>query len=474
MVKYTILFLLVNVAVGYAQVSEKLEKILIDNEKYLGYNALHPKMIELEETIDKEATTEELYFLSCQGNINRRLFAIKALVRRGDPKTINVFEQSLISGERVVQESPSFGRDASLSSFIYEQVYQYIWFDLPLREFYLQSIEEMFDLILKHRSNDIELLEELANCIPVKEKYYKAIREHVVNNKSDKLLVHIAKYKKEQDLSLIKSFGKNAFGAVEEFPHEDLLEILEMHIEENEKYPYMFALSKFCSQRAYDVVKEVIKYNVAKLDKECGNLCLDAIYNQVEKEKCTLYYPLLEELWVTHKIISVGILNNYKFTHSKEQSAGFLLKGFLLDEEPLIIQNNIYDLEALLDSDMSTKEDNIAFVLSELKNLSPNKYVDALRHNIKYVWIGELERFLIHLHDPEALNYIKDILLERLNFPQDIYDLLYITDAAKTLKDDELYQYGLKVIRRNRNKFKEQDYLEEEYQEFILKHNLKN
>ena len=102
--------------------------------------------------------------------------------------------------------------------------------------------------------------------------------------------------KNTEDIELIKSFGIDALPAIEEFPNEKFREILESNIKFDD-FQYMFALAKSCTPETVKSVEKAIQLKIEDLkNNDCGNNCLSTIYNQIEMNKCELFYPALEKL----------------------------------------------------------------------------------------------------------------------------------------------------------------------------------
>jgi hypothetical protein len=192
---------------------------------------------------------------------------------------------------------------------------------------------------------------------------------------------------------------------------------------------------------------------------------------------CELFYPSLEKLWLTNKIISYNIFENYKKNHSKIEVENFLFNGLMLNGEAEIIHKNIYDDTNFL-KDMESgltwnEEAKLVHILKELKKYSNEKYLIALEKNIVEIDDLGLPSFVEELKDKKSLILIKNSFIEKMKTNQSAYGLFSIMDAIKILKDKETFNKGFKVIKTRKDEFKKFPIWEEELQNFLKENNLK-
>lgn len=238
----------------------------------------------------------------------------------------------------------------------------------------------------------------------------------------------------------------------------------------------MFALAKSCTSETEKTVEKVIQLKIEDLkNNDCGNHCLSTIYNQIEMNNCELFYPSLEKLWLTNKIISFGIFENYKKNNSKIEVENFLFNGLMLNGEAEIIHKNIYDDNNFL-QDMESgltwnEEAKLVHILKELKKYSNEKYLKALEKNVVEIDDLSLPGFVEELKDKKSLNLIINSFIEKMKTNQNAYGLLSIMDAIKIINNKETFEKGFEIIKQRRNEFK--DKWEDSLQEFLNKNKLK-
>ena len=291
-----------------SQISKELENFIKPFKEYKTFNAMGWKNDSISKLLDKNATENELVFLSLNGkNTFTKGISIETLINRKSKKVFDIFDNLIDSKDTLVYATECLSSSASLPNFIFQS----LTFNRNYsKEEIISNKEILVRKVLNKNPANIKLLESIHYWIPQTEEFYDPIRKIAVENKSSALLVSIAKYKKESDIELIKSFGIDALPAIEEFPNKEFREILENNIKFDD-FQYMFALAKSCTAETVQTVEKAIQLKIEDLKKnDCGNSCLSTIYNQIEMNNCELFYPLLEKLWLTNKIISYNTFEN--------------------------------------------------------------------------------------------------------------------------------------------------------------------
>lgn len=465
--------LLLNFITSNSQISKELENFIKPFEGYKTFNAMDRKNDSISILLDKKATEDELVYLSLNGkNTFIKGISIQTLINNKSKNVFDVYDNLIDSKDTLVYATECLSSSECFPNFMFQS----LTFNRNYSQDELISNKEILvRKILNKNPINIKLLESIHYWIPQTEEFYNPIRKIVVENKSSTLLVTIAKYKKESDIELIKSFGIDALSAIEEFPNEQFREILENNIKFDD-FQYMFALVKSCNQETVKTVEKVIQFKIENLKKnDCGNHCLSTIYNQIEMNYCELFYPTLEKLWLTNKIISYNIFENYKKNHSKIETENFLYNGLMLKGKAKIIHKNLYDTTNFI-KDMESgliwnEEAKLVHVLSELKKYSTEKFLKALEKNIIEIDDLGLPNFVEELKDKKSLNLIKNSFIEKMKTNQNAYGLLSIMDAIKFINNDETFEKGFEIIKERRKEFK--DKWEDSLQEFLKENNLK-
>jgi hypothetical protein len=458
-----------------SQISKELEDFIKPFEKYKTFNAMGWKNDSISKLLNKKATEDELVFLSLNGkNTFTKGISIETLINRKSKKVFDIYDELIDSKDTLVYATECLSNSESFPNFIFQS----LTFNRNYsKEEIISNKEILVKKVLDKKPINIKLLESIHYWIPQNEEFYNQIRKIVVENKSSTLLVTIAKYKKENDIELIKSFGIDALRAIEEFPNEQFRKILENNIKFDD-FQYMFALAKSCTPETVKTVEKAIQLKIEDLkNNDCGNNCLSVIYNQIEMNNCKLFYPSLEKLWLTNKIISYNIFENYKKNNSKIEAENFLFDGLMLNGEAEIIHKNIYDDSNFMkdiESGLTWNEEaKLVHILRELKKYSNKKYLIALEKNIVEMDDLGLPSFVEELRDKKSLNLIKNAFIEKMKTNQSAYGLFSIMDAIKFLKDKETFNRGFEVIKTRKDEFKKFSIWEKELQIFLKENNLK-
>src|SRR5690606_15257102 len=247
-----------------------------------------------------------------------------------------------------------------------------------------------------------------------------------------------------------------------------------------DEFPYVFAVSKFCNEEAVNLVSKIVDLKTANLQNEiCNeNFCLEAFYNQIYMNDCKLFYPILENLWLTHKILSFDILDNYEENHSKEQTADFILSGLQLSGKSELISQNMYDLEKMINQN---PEEDLTFdevgklikLVNKLKNLSGEKYLEAVPNVIKEIDDLYVDEFIHRLSDNKSLLVHKESFVEKMKNNESAFGLLVMMNGIKELGDENRFIYCFEGINKRRNEFSKYEIWQKRLQEFLKENNLK-
>ncbi|MGV8992723.1 MAG: hypothetical protein ACOH1O_01375 [Flavobacterium sp.] len=458
-----------------SQISKKLKDGTKSFDNYEIFNAMSEKNDSISKLLNKKATEEELVYLSLNGkNTFTKGIAIQTLIKNKSNTIFNIYDAFIDSKDSVVYSTGCLSTKFSFPSFVFQEI---VFSNKYSQDEQILNKEILVRKILQKKPPNINLLQSISFWIPQNEEFYEQIRNIVIEQKSTSLLVTLAKYRKEDDVELIKSFGEDALPAIEEFPHQEFLEILQKNIKFDE-YQYMFALAKFCTPKAVVIVEKALKLKIdATQNRDCENYCLNAIYNQIEMNNCELFFPALEELWITNKIISYNILDNYKKHHSDLETENFLFEGLMLDGEAEIIHKNMYaeinsfeDIESGMEWNSAAK---LSYILKKLKNYSNRKYLLALEHSIMEMSDINMPYFVKDFDDKKSLLLVKAAFLEKLKTNENAYGLFSIMDAIKLLNDSDTFKKGFAIVKHRDKEFENFPIWEEEYQRFLKENHSK-
>lgn len=477
MIKIILPIILFISSYSFGQVSKELLTTIKPLEKYKSFYALNQETEKIEDKVLKIAKSDELEYLALNGkNPYVKAVAIKALIDRDDKKLFEVFKYSINSKDSIVYTTEHLTSSVSIPAFFFEN----LSFNQKISKERQNEIKsELINLIIENEPINKSLLNEIHYQIPSDLSYYEKIKNLVVETKSSNLLVSLAKYQNENDIELIKSFKENSFPAIEEFPNNEFLPFLENYINHYDEFPYMFAVSEFCNEESVNLVSKIVELKTTNLKNSlCSeNYCLEAFYNQIYMNDCKMYYPILEKLWLSHKILSFDILDNFEKNHNKEETADFILSGLLLNGSSELISYNMYDLEKMLNQNI---EEDLTFdkigklvkLLNKLKNLSEEKYQTALPKVILDIDDLETNDFVYRLHDNQSLSKYKDSFIEKMKNNDTAYGLLVIMEGVKEINDKKLFEECFEIIKVRREEFHTYPIWEKRLQEFLKENKL--
>jgi len=461
----------------YSQVSKKIENILKPLESYESFYALNDETEKIERKLFKNATLSELEYLSVNGkNSYIKAIAIKVLTNLDSRKAIPIFKEILNSKDSLTFRTECLSDSYLLSSYFFENI---TLNDNLTKQESERLRQELVNLILDSENANIKLLEEINYSIPIIPENYEKLRNLVIKSKSPQLLISLARFNNQNDIDLIKSFGKDAFLAIEEFPDNQFIPFLKDNIQESKNFPYMFAISKFCNEESAAIVKEIIEFSIQDLEnRNCSNYCLTAIYNQIYKDNCKLNYPLLSKLWLSHKVLSFDILDEYEKTHSEKETEEFILEGLLLDGKAQLIKHNMYDLDKMLSADFDmpipiNNTSKLISLLDRLKEFSIESYTKALRKNLLEIDALSTDEFISELNDNKSIIENSDVLIKKMKENDSAYGLLIIMNGDKVLNDKKLFAECFEILKERRAEFKEKKIWEKRFQEFLKENRLK-
>lgn len=476
MKKISFILILLFSLISNAQVSSKTEKIVKPLEKYKSFYALNNEPEKIEKKLFENSSNDELFYLSKNGkNPYIKAVSFKILAQKNDERLTEIFKNSINSTEELLYTTECLSSQQLLSSYFFETIIRESNFSAEKKEVLKK---EMIDLIFDSKPNNTRLLEQLKYQFPTNNDAYSKLRQQVLESKSEELLIALAKYKNPNDIDLIKTFGEKSFLAIEEFPDKSFLQFLDENIQHSSKFPFMFALSSYCDEDAKNIVTKVIERKRLEIKNEkCGNGCLTTIYQQIYKNKCELYYPLLADLWISDKVISLDILDYYEKNHSKEETINFLMQGFDKEGEPKIIANNMYDTSNILGyvtSDL-TYDDNLRLIklLERVKKLSEKNYENAIISSLKNIDDLETDTFIKSLNENIIILRNKEVLLEKMRTNESAYGLISIMDGIKLLGDKDLFNQSAKIFVKRKNEFSKFPIWQKSYNEYIRENKIK-
>lgn len=462
-----IVLIICNYSVG--QVSKKMMKTLEPVEKYSYFFYINESLEKIEDKVQKIAKSDELEFLAIKGKtVYVKAVAIRALINRDDAKIIDVFKKTLVANDSMYYEDESSSR--SLVSFYFECLSCYNEVLKKERQDEIKS--ELTTVLLENPSGNLKYLNEISSQIPINISYYQKIKDLVTSTRSIPLLFTLAKYQNKEDIELIKSFKEDAFNAIRKFPDESFFYLLEEYLSNYDDHFYQFALSEYCNEKSGNLVSKIIDFKLENLKNgSCDErFCLKSLYGFVSENSCEFHLPKLEKLWLSHKILSFEVLENYQKNHSNEETANFILSGLYVNGNTELLNDQNKESERDL---TFSPEKKFAKLLNVLKPLSLEKYQLALSKVIFEIDDLEMHSFIVELNDKSSIINQRENLIKKMELNETAYGLLVMMDGIKELDDKKLFEVCFEVVKKRRNEFKKFEVWEEKFQEFLKDNKLK-
>ena len=392
--------------------------------------------------LSKMAKTSELVELLNHRSPVVQGYAIMGLVDRKYEGLIPVFKQVLASNNFLRTEFGCLMFTESVASVACEQVMNQTdakktkWTPKEIE----QTLSEFGKITVYTDSVDRGLLDKalLFWFIP-QEKDYDRLRYIANRDSSHYALLALAKFHKEADVDFIKSFGKQSFWAIGEFPHPKFWDFLVANSLEYENNFYLKAVSKYCSPEAAALLSScLVSREKIKPEFPSQDLLKD-LYQIVSEAKCPFNDSILLKMWQKHKMID-------------EDAFDYLQKRYpiYLSE---IIRDKMMEKGAYqsLDSENSNyfPPEILKKMLTLIKKKSINDWHAVVSFNIKQS--QEYQPFFLAgvLSKEERLDFKTDFL-EGLQNATNIYDIRLNLDYLLETKDTSFYPAIAKALENNK------------------------
>ena len=448
----------------FGQISKKVAEIIKPLESYEYIHTLDEDIHKIETEVQKMATSDELIFLAIHGkNPYVKAVAIKVLMNLEDKSLLKVFEQSLLSKDTIIQTTGCLTDKTPIAAYFFECIPRN--YEQGGEDINIKIRSDLANKMFEGKPIDISLVRYLYNQIPPDPRYYQKIRTLVQQTQDEEILFTLAKYENKADIELIKSFGDQSFWAIARFPHESFLPFLAEKLNDKNYDDITYATLSYCNQNAADILYRVLNL-MTQPENNNNHFDLVDFYDSVNRSECSMYHPMLENIWLSHKILSFEILEHYQITHTNEETADYILTGLLGNNEL-----------KLLCKDISIKNGNdiklTVKLLKILRNLSVEKYILALSEVIHDTDDLEMDVLVYELSDNPSLLKCKADFIQKMKMNESAYGLLIILNGVKKLGDRQLFNDCFEIIKSRRAEFLKSEVWEESLQGFIKDNNLK-
>ncbi|MCL9805563.1 hypothetical protein NAT51_08515 [Flavobacterium amniphilum] len=220
----------------------------------------------ISEKLNEVATEDQLRCLIYdQKNTYVKAVAIDALFRKDKKSIFEVFQKTLNCKDQFVTGSDCLRDKMSLSQLIaISHGYSYPENRLTEKQAEI-NLKKFLEIVFQQTPLNEKKIEELTFLFPTEnEEYYDKIKEAMTESKSKHLLLPLSRFKRKEDIELIKSFGEDAFKAIAEFPDDQFLDMFLKYIKHNDTGFYRSALAKYPKKKTEAIERAIDDYNKTK------------------------------------------------------------------------------------------------------------------------------------------------------------------------------------------------------------------
>lgn len=395
-----------------------------------------------------------------------RKLIIQKLFEENDTATVVQLFKATIGRKDIIAESHSIRNfDPEIGSIIYNgELFERLIMDPKTYEIRESALkDELLNFIFASEPLNENLLSNIQYAVPLKKEYYDAIKKLVKEKNFPYLLRYIAKFKKQEDVEFIKSFGDKSFFAIQEFPDEKFIPFLEQFIEKfagDEDFfvyqTYLRTVAKFCSPNAKILVEKIFSsgnpsrsFLISALSRSTYDFKNEVFVDHY----CELYYPYIKEAWVNDGVLDNYVFENYtKKILNKNDLASYLYNGFkkikINEFSTRDIDNEEVELPNLYQA-------NIKF----LKTLNNPMYQEIVnKYILELDFLQHLDFFIKFLDDRQAILNAKDAIKLRIDKEENSNYLIYTAQTLKKNDYKELFDYTVEAIKRLKPKVMKGDH----------------
>jgi hypothetical protein len=396
----------------------------------VGYSGTQPKQWDNFEEFKKIATKEELIELTNHPNGVVRSYSFWALSHKKNVDLFSIVKEHINDDEEI---STMFGciisKDKVGDFFIDVITPEYI--DLDSKKINSKELTEL-DSLLIYEPNKLSARYSAINRAEPTENLYPKIRELVIEEKNQSALVTLAKYKKEQDIEIIKNNRSendkvesgyyHTYVAISQFPRPEFIPLLETNLNKtldnthysNEWRELYKAIASYKNNKAVELLKipfsKVEHQNIKKYH-------IKFVYGAIQEFQDPIYNELYWKIWEEEGSISPEIYR-YLFNENLSKAYELTKKEMIENYQPqksdfvpsangVEFNDDIYEtmLNVLIvnDKDLANKVIAEQILNSNVHNLSlytskvnkQNIFVEPLFERLEDAWNAHIYLDLI-------------------------------------------------------------------------------
>lgn len=226
------------------EVSPEIINIIKPIQNYTFFYALDTIPSIVYKKLKNAATDEQLETLILkENNPYVKAVAIEALIEKNNNYVFELFEKNLNSKDSIIYRTECLRGKSSIPGYIFS-IASFPRDNISAEQANINK-ERLIEILFSQDELNVKLVDEFILWIPNSEEYYFKIREAIIESRSKYLLRALAKFRKKQDIALIKSFGKDAFAAIGEFPDSEFLDMFEKYKSVENTFDYKYAENRY-------------------------------------------------------------------------------------------------------------------------------------------------------------------------------------------------------------------------------------
>lgn len=434
------------------QIVSKIEKINELMGSAVSYAGMRPEQYDNFVELERKATKSELTELTNHPNGVVRCYAFWGL---SHDTTANLFPIIVKHINDSSSISTLFGciqsRERVGDFFIDVATPQYV--DLNSKKL-TPSEYEYLDSILIYKPNALHAKEDAITRAKLTERFYKRIKELVLQENNQYALVMLAKFQRGQDIPLILDNkvreGRHdqlffTYRAISQFPHPAFLPLLKKSLYDainkgswsTEWRELYRAIASFKNDTALQLLK--VPFIQTKYEN-IKQYHIDFIFEAAQEFYTPIYDELLWEMWENEKKINSNVFN---LLYPKNQE-----KAFELTKKTIQNAGDFYYLntESYIDNENPV---NLIDIMLDTILVKDKKYaIQLINKNVKEINVHQFPTFADKALKIKDSSFVTS-LLYRLEEEDNPYIYLKATEVLIAFKDKEINKQIVEVSKRN-------------------------
>ena len=311
----------------------------------------------------------------------------------------------------------------------------------------------IIDSILIYTPNNLYSKQEAISRAKLTDRFYARARDLVIKDKNQEALVTLAKYQKEQDISLIL---KNKIGnkpddgyfftyrAISEFPHPNFFPLLEKNLKQTLSHDHYStewkelykAIASYKSNKALELL--TIPFTQVK-HENIKEYHIDFVFGAVQDFYTPIYDELLWTMWADEKQINAKVFNLLYPINSD--------RAFQLTKKTLQNADDFYYLNTYSFSEEQSV--NLLDIMLDTVLVREKAYaIELINKNIREINVHQFPTFADKVLKIRDTSFVSS-LFDRLKTEDNPHIYLKATEVLIALNDKEINKRIIEISKTN-------------------------